>query len=37
MMRLDIRSLLQDAAIEEVRISVLVKTTNQVNVTVLKI
>lgn len=28
MMRLDIRSLLQDAAIEEVRLSVLIKTTD---------
>lgn len=37
MMRLDIRSLLQDAAIEEVRISVLVKITNYVDVTILKI
>lgn len=37
MMRLDIRSLLQDAAIEEVRISVLAKTTDEVNVTILKI
>ena len=37
MMRLDIRSLLQDAAIEEVRISVLLKITNYVDVTILKI
>lgn len=37
MMRLDIRSLLQDAAIEEVRISALVKITNYVDVTTKKI
>ena len=37
MMRLDIRSLLQDAAIEEVRISVLVKITHYIDVTILKI
>lgn len=37
MMRLDIRSLLQDAAIEEVRISMLVKMTSYGDVTILKI
>lgn len=37
MMRLDIRSLLQDAAIEEVRISVLVKIIDYVDVTIQKI
>lgn len=37
MMRLDIRSLLQDAAIEEVRISLPVKMTSYGDVTILKI
>jgi len=37
MMRLDIRSLLQDAAIEEVKIPLLVKMTSYGGVTILKI